>query len=166
MISNILQKVYAKKIDDVPYLKEAAHDVPPVDARSSFNILKFKLNRDSDGKVFVKKIDDVPYSEDKRTVNAMEVLHQKVINFAKDKTVQVPIKEVPKKINAKVAVKRSPKAVDVPPDRVDNAAKKKLAAMTQFKHPRRAIKIIKDDYQTPKKRKKESSSRFRRGSCS
>ncbi|GKB52007.1 hypothetical protein Tco_0902760, partial [Tanacetum coccineum] len=147
-------KVYAKKIDDVPYLKEDAHDVPPVDARSSFNILKFKLNRDSDGKVYVKKIDDVPYSEDKRTVNVVEVLHQKVINFAKDKTVQVPKKEVPKKINAKVAVKRSPKAVDVPPDRVDNAAKKKLAAMTQFKHPRPAIKIIKDDYQTPKKGRK------------
>ncbi|GKB46288.1 hypothetical protein Tco_0897041 [Tanacetum coccineum] len=70
-------------------LKEAAHDVPPVDAHPSFNKLKFKLKRDSDGKVYAKKIDDVPCSEDKGTVNAVEVPHQKVINVAKDKTVQV-----------------------------------------------------------------------------
>ncbi|GKB08870.1 hypothetical protein Tco_0837182 [Tanacetum coccineum] len=88
------------------------------------------------------------------TVNAVEVPHQKVINVAKDKTVQVTKKEVPKKINAKVAIKRSAKAMDVPPDKVINAAKKKLAAMTQFKHPRPATKIIKDDYQTPKRGRK------------
>ncbi|GJV98889.1 hypothetical protein Tco_1554141 [Tanacetum coccineum] len=135
-------------------LKEAAHDVPPVDARPSFNKLKFKLKRDSDGKVYSKKIDDVPCSEDKGTVNAVEVPHQKVINVAKDKTVQVIKKEVPKKINAKVAIKRSAKAMDVPPDKVVDAEKKKLAAMTQFKHPRSATKIIKDDYQTPKRGRK------------
>ncbi|GKB98136.1 hypothetical protein Tco_0984273 [Tanacetum coccineum] len=100
------------------------------------------------------KIDDVPCSEENGSVIAVEVPHQKVINAAKDKTVQVTKKEVPKKINAKVTVKRSAKAVDVPPDKVVDAAKKKLAAMTQFKQPRPATKIIKDDYQTPKRGRK------------
>ncbi|GKE58357.1 hypothetical protein Tco_1497542, partial [Tanacetum coccineum] len=100
-----------------------------VEARPSFNKLMFKLKRDSDGKVYANKIDDVPCSEDKGSVNSVE-------------------------INAKVMVKRSAKAVDVPLDKVVDAAKKKLAAMTQFKHPRPATKIIKDDYQTPKKGRK------------
>ncbi|GJY85503.1 hypothetical protein Tco_0499529 [Tanacetum coccineum] len=113
-------------------LKEVAHGVPPVEARPSFNKLMFKLKQDSDGKVYAKKIDDVPCSEDKGFVNSVE-------------------------INAKVAVKRSAKAVDVPPDKVIDAAKKKLAAMTQFKHPRPATKIIKDDYQTPKKEERDVS---------
>ncbi|GKC64396.1 hypothetical protein Tco_1096994, partial [Tanacetum coccineum] len=131
--------------------KITAHDVPPVEARPSFNKLMFKLKRDSDGKVYAKKINDVPCSEDKGSINSVEVPYQKVINVAKDKTVHLKKKEVLDKINAKVTVKRSAKAVDVPPDKVVDAAKKKLATMTQFKHPRPATKIIKDDYQTPKK---------------
>ncbi|GKF24561.1 hypothetical protein Tco_0076883, partial [Tanacetum coccineum] len=94
-------------------LKEAAHDVPPVDA--------------------------------------LEVPDQKVINAAKYKIVQFTKKEVPKKINAKVLVKRRAKVVEVPPDKVVDAAKKKVAAMTQFKQPRPATRIIKDDYQIPKR---------------
>ncbi|GKC08762.1 hypothetical protein Tco_1000372 [Tanacetum coccineum] len=69
-------------------LKKVAHDVPPVDARPSFNKLKFKLKRDSDGTIYAKKIDDVPCSVEKGSVNAVEVPDQKVINAAKDKTVQ------------------------------------------------------------------------------
>ncbi|GJW19136.1 hypothetical protein Tco_0026572 [Tanacetum coccineum] len=135
-------------------LKEAVQDVTPVDARPSFNKIKIKLERDSDGKVHAKKIDDVPCSVEKGNVNAVKVANHKVINAAKDKTVQVAKKEVPKKKNAKVAVKRSAKAVEVPPDKVVDAAKKKGDAMTQFKQPRPATKIIKDDYQTPKRGKK------------
>ncbi|GJR20031.1 hypothetical protein Tco_0968558 [Tanacetum coccineum] len=96
-----------------------------------------------DGKVYAKKIDDVPCSEDKGTVNAVEVPHQKVINVAKDKTVQVTKKEVPKKINAKFAVKRIAKVVDVPPDKVVDAAKKKLAAMTQINNQDLQLKSLK-----------------------
>ncbi|GKB31425.1 hypothetical protein Tco_0870826, partial [Tanacetum coccineum] len=95
-----------------------------------------------------------PVDAHKGTFNAVEVPHQKVINVAKDKTVQVIKKEVPKKINAKFAVKRIAKAVDVPPDKVVDAVKKKLAVMTQFKQPRPATKTIKDDYQTPKRGRK------------
>ncbi|GJS80759.1 hypothetical protein Tco_0730640 [Tanacetum coccineum] len=135
-------------------LKEADHDVPPVDARPSFNIIKFKLNRDRDGTVHVKKIDDVPCAAEKGSVNVVEVPAQKVVNAAKDKTVEVTKKEVPKKINVKVAVKTSAKAVEVPPDKVLNPTKKKVTAMTQFKQPRPATKIIKDDYQTPKRGRK------------
>ncbi|GKE44973.1 hypothetical protein Tco_1472257 [Tanacetum coccineum] len=79
-------------------LKETAHDVPPVDARPSFNKLKSKL-------MLPKKV-----------VNAVEVPAQKVVNAAKDKI--------------------------------------KLAAMTQFKQPRPATKIIKYDYQMPKRGRK------------
>nr|GEU93246.1 ulp1 protease family, C-terminal catalytic domain-containing protein [Tanacetum cinerariifolium] len=100
------------------------------------------------------KINDVPCFVEKGSVNALEAPHQKVINAAKDKTIQVIKKEVPKKINARVAIKRSAKAVEVPPDKVVDAAKKKVAEMTQFKQPRLANKIIKDDYQTPKRRRK------------
>nr|GEZ08021.1 hypothetical protein [Tanacetum cinerariifolium] len=81
-------------------LKEAAHDVPPVDARKC-------------------KCGGSTCSE--------------VINAAKDKIVQVTKKEVPKKINVKVTIKTSAKAVEVPPDKVVDATKKKVAAMTQFK---------------------------------
>ncbi|GJR20033.1 ulp1 protease family, C-terminal catalytic domain-containing protein [Tanacetum coccineum] len=140
-------------VDSQESLK-SAHGVPPIEARPSFNKLMFKLKRDSDGKVYAKKINDVPCSEDKGSVNSVEVPHQKVINVAKDKTVHFKKKEVLDKINAKVTVKRSAKVVDVPPDKVVDAAKKKLATMTQFKHPRPATKIIKDDYQTPKKGRK------------
>nr|GEV34174.1 ulp1 protease family, C-terminal catalytic domain-containing protein [Tanacetum cinerariifolium] len=151
-------------------LKEAAHD-----ARPSFNKLMFKLKRDSDGTVHVKKIDDVPGSLEKGSVKAVEVPDQKVINAAKDKTVQIRrwkylIKKLLTllktkqfkshkrkclKINAKVAVKRSVKAVEVPPDKIVDPVKKKVAAMTQFKQARPATKIIKDDYQMPKREKKE-----------
>ncbi|GJU21691.1 hypothetical protein Tco_1155033 [Tanacetum coccineum] len=95
-------------------LKEAVHDVPPVDVRPSFNKIKFKLERDSDGKVHAKKIDDVPCSVEKGNVNAIEVPHDKVVV----------------------------------------TAKKKDVAMTPFKQPRPTTKIIKDDYQTPKRGKK------------
>ncbi|GJZ69431.1 ulp1 protease family, C-terminal catalytic domain-containing protein [Tanacetum coccineum] len=61
---------------------------------------------------------------------------------------------VPKKINVKAAVKKSAKAVEVPHDKVVDAAKKKVAAMTPFKQPRPATKIIKDDDQTPKRGRK------------
>ncbi|GJW70311.1 hypothetical protein Tco_0127228 [Tanacetum coccineum] len=132
-------------------LKEVAHDVPPIETRPYFNKLKFKLTRDSDGIVHAKKIDDVRCSVEKGSVNAVEVPDQKVINAAKDKTVQVTKNEVPKKINVKVTVKTSAKAVEVPPDKVVDAAKNKVAAMKQFKQPRPATKIIKDDYQTPKR---------------
>ncbi|GKE44024.1 hypothetical protein Tco_1471308, partial [Tanacetum coccineum] len=66
-----------------------------VDARPSFNKIKIKLERDSDGKVHAKKIDDVPCSVENGNVNAVKVANHKVINAAKDKTVQVTKKEVP-----------------------------------------------------------------------
>nr|GEX52087.1 hypothetical protein [Tanacetum cinerariifolium] len=112
------------------------------------------LKRDSDGTVHTKKIDDVPCVAKKVSVNAVEVHAQKVINAAKDKTVQVTKKEMTKKISVKVAVKTSAKVMEVPPDKVVDAAKKKVATMTQFKQPRPATKIIKDDYQTPKRGRK------------
>nr|GEW17794.1 ulp1 protease family, C-terminal catalytic domain-containing protein [Tanacetum cinerariifolium] len=136
-------------------LKEAAHDVPSIDARPSFNKLMFKLKRDSDGTVHVKKINDVPGSLEKGSVKAVEVPYQKVINAGKDKTVKVIKKEVPKNINAKVAVKRSVKAVEVPPDKIVDPVKKKVAAMTQFKQARPTTKIIKNDYQMPKRGRKK-----------
>ncbi|GKD92501.1 hypothetical protein Tco_1372338, partial [Tanacetum coccineum] len=114
-------------------LKEADHDVPPVDARLSFNIIKFKLNRDRDGTVHVKKIDDVPCATEKGSVNVVEVPTQKVVNATKDKTIEVTKKEVPKKINVKVTVKTSAKAVEVPPEKFLNPTKKKVTAMTRFK---------------------------------
>ncbi|GJW04617.1 hypothetical protein Tco_1563473 [Tanacetum coccineum] len=66
-------------------LKEAAHDVPPVDARPSFNKLKFNLKRDSDGTAHAKNIDDVSCAAENGSVNAVEVPAQKVVNAAKDK---------------------------------------------------------------------------------
>ncbi|GJR61946.1 hypothetical protein Tco_1504108 [Tanacetum coccineum] len=68
-------------------LKEVAHDVPPVDARPSFNKLKLKLKRNNDGTVHAKNIDDVSCAAEKGSVNAVEVPAQKVINATKDKTV-------------------------------------------------------------------------------
>nr|GEZ96492.1 ulp1 protease family, C-terminal catalytic domain-containing protein [Tanacetum cinerariifolium] len=74
-------------------------------------------------------------------------------------------KEVRKKIKVKVVVKTSAKAVEVPDDKVVDTAKKKVAAMKQFKQPRPATKIIKVDYQTPKRGRKRvviSGKRMRR----
>ncbi|GKC15787.1 hypothetical protein Tco_1012569, partial [Tanacetum coccineum] len=69
-------------------LKGDAHDVPPVDARLSFNKLKLKLKQNSVGTIHVKNIDDVSCAVEKGSVNAVEVPTQKVVNAAKDKTVQ------------------------------------------------------------------------------
>ncbi|GJY81145.1 hypothetical protein Tco_0493896 [Tanacetum coccineum] len=135
-------------------LKESTYDIPPIDARPSFNKIKFKLNRDSDGKLHAKNIDDVSCASEKGIVYAVEVPAKKVVNAAKDKTVKVTKKEVPKKIILKAAVKTSAKAVEVPHDKVVDTAKKKDATMTPFKQPRPTTKIIKDDYQTPKRGKK------------
>nr|GEZ00389.1 hypothetical protein [Tanacetum cinerariifolium] len=44
--------------------------------------------------------------------------------------------------------------MEVPHDKVVDAAKKKVAAMTPFKEPRPTTKIIKDDDQTPKRGRK------------
>nr|GEV19813.1 hypothetical protein [Tanacetum cinerariifolium] len=71
---------------------------------------------------------------------------QETLNFTK--------KEVPKKINVKVVVKTSAKDVEVPHNKVVDVVKKKVAALTQFKQPRHATKIIKDNYQTPKRGRK------------
>nr|GFA71207.1 hypothetical protein [Tanacetum cinerariifolium] len=67
------------------------------------------------------------------------------------------IEEVPKKINVKAAVKTSAKAVEVPHDKVVDAAKKKVAAMTLFKEPRPTTKIIKYDDQMPKRERKRAA---------
>ncbi|GJW04618.1 ulp1 protease family, C-terminal catalytic domain-containing protein [Tanacetum coccineum] len=50
--------------------------------------------------------------------------------------------------------------MEVPHDKVVDTAKKKDAAMTPFKQPRPATKIIKDNYQTPKRGRKRRKTMY------